>query len=274
MLIVLEGVDGAGKTTLTERLMKSLPDDSVQRMHSGPLKGDPLKEYLWRLKDYDPSSSEQNLVLDRWHVGELVYGPLFRGQSKLTEPMRQYVEMYLDKLGAYKLVVTANLMTILQRLEHRGEDLLKPDQVGLVLDFYHDYAHRYGWQFVGSDEVMGHITKQARRLRAEARQVHRFSSYVGSPHPRHLVVGLGTAQPLAGRPSQGLAFVPYADTRHDALMRHLRMAGIRDYGLADPEVDDITDLWRTLGKPSVVAVGPRTERAIRSVPHSTLGFTL
>jgi hypothetical protein len=268
MLIVLEGVDGAGKTTLTDRLLSSLPNET-KRLHSGPLKGDALKEYVWRLRDYRPDST-QNLICDRWHVGELVYGPLYRGSSKLTKAMQTYVEMYLDKLGAYKLVVTADLSTISQRLGVRGEDFLRAEHLGLVWDFYNEYAHQHGWQLVGSDEVMGSITGKARRLRQEARRVDKFRSYVGSPHPRHLFLAAGSSAPLPGRPSYEQAFVPYPDTPYAKLIDHLTSIGVRDFAFADPLVDDPMELWQTLGRPSTTAVDNETSRLIRHVPHTTL----
>lgn len=265
MLIVLEGVDGAGKTTLTERIMSTLPDTTL-RLHSGPLKGDPLREYVWRLRDYAPTS-EMNIICDRWHVGELVYGPLYRDACKLTPAMRKYVEMYLDKLGAYKLVVTTDLPTIKQRLKDRGEDLLQDSHIGLVWDFYNEYAHRHGWQFVGSDEIMSNVTKRARILRMRSRVLWGYTSYVGPTHPRTLVFGAGSSMPLPGRPKYGTAFVPYPDTPYPRIISRF----IEDeVGFADPLVDDPLQLWVALGRPNVIAADPTTERHIRSVPHSTL----
>jgi len=269
MLIVLEGVDGAGKTTLTQRIMSTLPAETL-RLHSGPLKGDPLKEYLWRLRAYQPDSY-QNIICDRWHVGELIYGPLFRGQSKLTPEMLTYIEMFLDKLGAYKLVVTADLMTIRQRLTDRGENLLATNDVGMVWDFYNEYAHEHSWQLVGSDEVMSSITSRARALRAGARQLMPYHSYVGPTNPRFLVLGKGTSLPLAGRPAYEQAFVPYLDTPYPGIIKRM---GNRIFGMADPMRDNIQMLQGALGNPTLVAVDKLTSDQLRYTPHKMIGDTI
>lgn len=267
MLIVLEGVDGAGKTTLTERLLHQFPD--AIRLHSGPLKEDPFRAYEWRLRDYRPDSS-QVIITDRWHVGELIYGPLYRGASKLTAAGARHVEMYLDKLGAHKLVVTADIGTIAYRLRTRGEDFLQDNHVGLVWDFYNEYAVKEGWTRVGSDELLHHITGEARRKRAEARKLWEHKTYIGPAHPKHLLLGDEHGAPQHGRPHYDSAFVPYNDTSGYHLIAALEDVGLRDYGIANAREEDVFALWQRLGRPNVVALGAEAEKASRAVPHQTV----
>ena len=259
MLIVLEGVDGAGKTTLTERLMAQMPE--ALRMHSGPLKGDPMKEYEWRLRDYRPDSS-QTIITDRWHVGELIYGPLYRGSSKLSRAGARHVEMYLDKLGAHKLLVTSDIGTIMHRLQTRGEDFLQSNHVGMVWDFYNEYAVREGWTRIGSDEILNHITTEARRLRADARRLWKFTTYVGPTHPKHLIVTNEAGSSPTGRPRYHSTFVPYDDQPGAYLLEALEDVGLRDYGLIS-STEAMSDAWHALGRPNVVSLD---ERVTRSIP--------
>lgn len=269
MLIVLEGVDGAGKSTLTDRLLSTLPDHSTKRLHCGPLKGDPMRAYELPLRDYVPGGNE-HIVCDRWHVGELVYGPLYRGRSALSEAMRLHVEMLLDKLGAYKLVVTTDMRTLRQRLAARGEDFLKPEHVGIVWDFYNEYAHKHQWQRVESDAMMSTIKTQATKLEKQARRISQYSSYVGSPHPRWLVLGAGASHPLPGRPHYRSAFMPYVDGHEATVMLVSKQIGT-DFGMADPLVDDPQKLWHSLGRPNVMVTNQQTARLIpRHIPIRSL----
>lgn len=267
MLIVLEGVDGAGKSTLTDRILAQ--NSTALRLHSGPLKEDPFRAYEWRLRDYEPDSS-QIVVADRWHVGELIYGPLYRNGSKLTRAGARHVEMYLDKLGAHKLVVTSDIGTIMHRLRTRGEDFLQDNHVGLVWDFYNEYAYREGWTLVGSDEIIHHITNEARRRRAEARRLWKFETYVGPAHPRHLILGDEHGAPQHGRPAFKTAYVPYMDSPGYYLIESLEDAGLKNYGIANACEENVEELWHSLGRPNVVCLGEKAERASRAVPHQTI----
>lgn len=270
MLIVLEGVDGAGKSTLVDRLLRTRAGcDADVRMHCGPLKGDAMREYEWRLRDYVPGDGRL-WVCDRWHVGELIYGPLYRGQSKLTGAMHRHVELLLESLGALRLVVTADMHTIMQRLETRGEDFLQPSHVGLVWDWYNEYAYRNGWRLVGSDENTEHLIREARRLESDAVRLQAFSTYVGPTHPRHLLLGDRHGNPRPNRPAYRSAFVPYPDTSGAFLLNALNDVRLSEYGLANAGQENVHALWTTLGRPNVVCLGREAEAASRTVPHQTV----
>lgn len=76
MRVILEGPDGAGKTTLAQDLVNHIP--FLQIHHEGvPERRDLLQYYAALLIEKDDH------VFDRLHVGELVYGPIVRGQEFL-----------------------------------------------------------------------------------------------------------------------------------------------------------------------------------------------
>lgn len=76
MLIIIEGADKTGKTTLA----KAIADRFGYRYHhSGPPKGHPADEYIDFLLNL-----KRPTVCDRFHLGELVYGPMFRGKIGIS----------------------------------------------------------------------------------------------------------------------------------------------------------------------------------------------
>lgn len=75
-IIVVEGPDGAGKTTLINELFPTW-----NQVHRGPL-ANPFKTYVEDICYVD--KLQVPLVLDRFFYSELVYGPLVRAGSKLT----------------------------------------------------------------------------------------------------------------------------------------------------------------------------------------------
>src|SRR4051812_12260533 len=131
-LILLEGVDGSGKSTLVDDFLLQLPHTGIH-FSRGPLKLHPLIDYLLPLVDYRPGI---DIVCDRWHLGELVYGPLYRARSRLTPAMELYIDLFLESRGALKLWVDTPFEQVQTRLKIRGEDFLQEQHVRLVWDFY------------------------------------------------------------------------------------------------------------------------------------------
>ena len=263
MLIVLEGVDGAGKTTLADLLLEA-HDGPSEIQHKGPLKINPLVEYEWSMRSYNRTDLSHLLVADRWHVGELIYGPLYRGKSQLTKGMRQHVEMFLQSRGAVTRVVHAPVETIKRRLRDRGEDLLEDGHVGLVWDFYNEYVEANdGWELIRSTIDPIDLLENARRAQEEVFQLELLRSYVGPPRPRFLLVG-SHASRISGNVQHFPAFAPYPGSFGSFLMAGLCHHGLKDYGLLNVNVDqDLTVADIVLRFPNVIAFGARAEQACK-----------
>lgn len=136
MLIVCEGVDGAGKSTLIDQLEEHLPYDRTDTRHLGPPEGDPLEECLTVIRGYRPREG-MHLLVDRLHLGELVYGPIFRGESKLAGVGAGIVNQRLSALGGLLVFVDAPLAVLESRVDTRGDDYVKQHQLGQIRDGYH-----------------------------------------------------------------------------------------------------------------------------------------
>jgi hypothetical protein len=79
-MIVIEGPDGAGKTTLAKQLAADL---KLEYHHEGPPPKDisPLDHYGRVLEDFRRNKTD--VVIDRFAYGERVYGPILRGKDNL-----------------------------------------------------------------------------------------------------------------------------------------------------------------------------------------------
>ena len=135
MLIILEGPDGAGKTTLANALSEKL--GGVEIRHCGPLTQPPLDEYVRDLYDYYVRGTG-DIIYDRHYMGELIYGPLYRGKSQIDFPTRYAIETFLNMCGALLVHVTNDLKTLRKRCELRGEDFLKPEDIEHVRAMYYE----------------------------------------------------------------------------------------------------------------------------------------
>lgn len=120
MIIIIEGPDGAGKTTLANQLSRQTKYDIVHR--SQPKTDDEKKhmmsEYVAAIK------SSKNTILDRCWYSEMVYGPIMRDASVISYPEMYKLEKLLAKAGAIVIYATAPKAALWQRCQKRGEDYI------------------------------------------------------------------------------------------------------------------------------------------------------
>ncbi|MGB2791309.1 MAG: hypothetical protein WBC29_02030 [Candidatus Moraniibacteriota bacterium] len=246
-IIIVEGVDGSGKTTLVNELSQHAPDNTIIT-HCGPLKKHPLHEYLRPLEQL---GSDDVFIADRWHVGEMVYGPLYRGVSRLTPEMMAYIEGFLASRAATRLAMTTPYAEVKRRLESRGEDFLQAQHLRLVCDFYEDYADRTdGW--VGVQEY----DAQRLLLDAPSAPLHAKSSYVG-PLEAASVLFVGEER-VHRRPNEIghlNPFVPYVGSPGHQLISSIIKSGITSWGIMDVNDPDLFTVWKSLDFPDVIALG-------------------
>ncbi len=110
MIVILEGVDGGGKTTLADELRLSLglsyvhvsnpePGDDVFQHHFQPIKG---------VKD--------DTIVDRLHWSDDVYGAVLRGGPGLSDQEFGFLDGYLASRGAITVLCAPPLETVLFNL--------------------------------------------------------------------------------------------------------------------------------------------------------------
>lgn len=157
-VIIVEGIDGSGKSTLVDSLESMIPDNyHVLRMHRGPIQDTVENEYIEPLTSL---SSNQFLLADRWHVGEMIYGPIYRGESLVSGLYENLIESYLDSIGAVKIILQPDISEVRQRLADRGEDYLLEEHVEEVYKFYGQYADKHNYlvvldnDYVDVDEII------------------------------------------------------------------------------------------------------------------------
>lgn len=260
MIIILEGCDGVGKTTLADRLHEQLP--FAWRMSQGPLKDDPYRVYEEGLAVWDGVTP---IICDRWHLGELVYGPMYRGESQVDEVGRWHIEAFLQARGASQLILGLPVNVIKDRLRSRGDDMVTPDQVDEIVRRYGelmpDTNMFTGAAFCQDDtgectchrDLIPEILDDAHRTWQFACALQSFPTYVGPMRPDYLILG-----ERRNDPTFTAAFVPQGNTSGRFLLTHLlpMVKGTeKQIGIANACEEDVVALWQTLGQPRIVALG-------------------
>ena len=122
MIVVLEGPDLAGKSTLASKL-ESQHFGAVIVENGQPPTGVVLFDHY--ASQIVEASGHPNLtVFDRLHLGELIYGPRYRGSALIDDEQLLVLERLLDQSGALKVHVDAADADLLDRHAERGDDFV------------------------------------------------------------------------------------------------------------------------------------------------------
>ena len=209
---MLEGPDLAGKTTTAKQLQRMMRGSRI--VHRGPPESqDPFVEYLRPLED--AYYNDEWLILDRWHWGERIYGPLWRGGTIIDDVQLQYLEMACMRYGVSKLLFIPPLPALLRRFDARGDDLVQRDQMIHVADAYQHIAvskqHNVHKLFEREEPFsrtdLAWIVSEAMGYRSRANLFCWWPSYVGPTRPEVLFIGERPAESHLGEFKT--AFVPY-----------------------------------------------------------------
>lgn len=138
-VLIFEGCDASGKTTIQE-ILREIIRHAFLIHTSAPVKGN-SKEYFYNLLDKLTDFAgiiNQPLFFDRFHVGELVYGSIFRPETiddAVKEKMFRLEERLAER-EAKMVYITASPNTIVNRLKKRGDWYVQPSDVQRILDKY------------------------------------------------------------------------------------------------------------------------------------------
>lgn len=124
--IILIGSDGAGKSTVAQELQKVL---GYPVEHHGSVKSyeDGKHEYFSNIEKINYS-----VIKDRFHEGEQVYAPIYRGYTADYFP--ELEKALLHKFSPLLVQIQPPFEVILKRIEERGEDFVKPEHFRYAYD--------------------------------------------------------------------------------------------------------------------------------------------
>lgn len=128
MIIILEGENKTGKSTLAKKLVNDFNFTYVKC--SQPEK-DPYIEYQEKLRQgYD------DIVFDRFWLGEHVYGKLYRGKSKLNEEQDRNIQLKMMALNSILIYCYDTEKNIAKRFKQEGEEFANIDKIKDTLNLF------------------------------------------------------------------------------------------------------------------------------------------
>ena len=102
-MLIVEGVDGVGKTTLAQECCRELHKHGYPYLYNHFSK---LPDSFDRVWDYEPWI-RRKVVQDRFHLSREVYGRVFHNQPLFTTLEMELIEGMLSNVGAYVVVCYA-----------------------------------------------------------------------------------------------------------------------------------------------------------------------
>lgn len=125
-IILVEGIDGAGKTTFIEKLSKLVYRGKVAHFTQKDVKDfpDPVQRYYSLLAACSVAGYE-TVILDRGWYSDLVYGRVLRNADEINWDQIRIIERMCAGYGSLTIFkVTTSIDTAWKRCKERGEDLV------------------------------------------------------------------------------------------------------------------------------------------------------
>lgn len=153
-MLIIEGTDGLGKTTLCGHLLASgTPFGPVVYRRLGLLPGN------WNYYDDYVNRMLHLQIQDRFFLSEYAYGPVCRGGTPLTLDMIKRLSEQLDTVGGVTLVITADDEIIRRQFENRPDELYKLEQVLKVNERFIKVWEELGAESIASAYMRYHMGK-------------------------------------------------------------------------------------------------------------------
>lgn len=252
MIIILEGSDKVGKSTLARTLCQKY--DACSYHFSAP-KGDPYKEYMGFLDQADPS---KNYVLDRFHVGELVYGELYRGKSKLSLDQLWYLDLRLMSHHAVLVHCSTDAEMVKRKFIEDREETSKSEDIQVILESFKNKVNlsllkkfNYDWQdktcLPALEKLLDYVVQEPRLSKEE------LKSYIGIPEPKMLFLGDTRNERMKDK---GV----FESRSGKFLVKCIeRIGGFSNQAVGITNSDLLTkEFYEKLGKPKIVCLGKKS----------------
>ena len=112
MPIIIEGPDGAGKSTLAKSLADRLDMNILKMTANG---GQSPREYMQKLEC-------DGVIIDRCWVSEQMYSDLFEREPRISEDDAEELTEFCGLTGIPIIVLLPPLYVVIDRLNSRGDE--------------------------------------------------------------------------------------------------------------------------------------------------------
>jgi hypothetical protein len=142
-MIIIEGPDHAGKTTLVKKLSGEL-DVEVAPIYATSrrmMQQQGVRRRVW--SGLSALLRGQVYIHDRLYLSELIYGSVIRGSCEFSVPERSWIEDTLDQFGVPIIVCLPPLSVIRENFEPLAHIPNVGEQIEVIYESYYNFVvHR------------------------------------------------------------------------------------------------------------------------------------
>lgn len=142
MIVVIEGADGTGKSTLANSLARYFNAKVIHRTH---ITDQPKSELYSIYENLIMEHKDHNVILDRAWYSEMAYGPVFRDKSHISIEQMHDLEKLIHLVGGFIIYCHNNDSYKLSQT--RGEDYVENEEQHIKVceayeQLFHGYEHK------------------------------------------------------------------------------------------------------------------------------------
>ena len=126
MIYIIEGPDGAGKTTLVEQIKKSHMNAKVLHFGAPQTPEEADNYYKVYAEAISAKRDDEVLIFDRSWYSDMVYGPVMRNRQEMTQEHADMLSAMVVACGGGIIIYcTAPIKVLWARCQRRGETYLQ-----------------------------------------------------------------------------------------------------------------------------------------------------
>lgn len=128
MIIIIEGPDLAGKSTLAKEI--NIKGDFEVVHFDSPSENFDFHESYLKVLD------KENVILDRYFFSEIVYSKVFGRQCRLSSETIKEIKEKLKNKPHQLIFVNPGVDTLKRRYKMRGDDIISESQIEKIVQEY------------------------------------------------------------------------------------------------------------------------------------------
>lgn len=139
MIIILSGLNKSGKTTLANKIKELGKFEYIKcsqpKIENG--KNYAFEEYMGILDKID---KDKNYIIDRFHFGSFVYGPLYRNKEDFSLDCFYKIEERLLELDTLLILCIASDKFLIKKYQEENEEFAKLELISQEKELFKKIA--------------------------------------------------------------------------------------------------------------------------------------
>lgn len=159
LVIIIEGTNKSGKTTLVNYIKEMFPEKLFEIIKcSQPKNGDAYNEYK-NILEWIKKNQNKNYIIDRFHFGSFVYGPIYRGKPDFSLDKFVEIEMMIEQLNYIFILAIANKNFIKKKFIEDKEEFAKLELIDEEIKYFNEIKSKSRLNIINHNIPKRDLTK-------------------------------------------------------------------------------------------------------------------